>query len=104
MWNEVKGMVQNPELIVAGIASLDADEDGGLEKQIASTERELQRVQLEEDRVIRLYVSGKITEEQLDRQRKFITERLEAVRAELDDYRARQSSATEKRELMENIG
>ena len=103
MWNEVKGMVQNPELIVAGIASLDADEDGGLEKQIASTERELQRVQLEEDRVIRLYVSGKITEEQLDRQRKFITERLEAVRAELDDYRARQSSATEKRELMENI-
>ena len=103
VWNEVKGMVQNPELIVAGIASLDADEDGGLEKQIASTERELQRVQLEEDRVIRLYVSGKITEEQLDRQRKFITERLEAVRAELDDYRARQSSATEKRELMENI-
>ena len=103
MWNEVKGMVQNPELIVAGIASLDANEDGGLEKQIASTERELQRVQLEEDRVIRLYVSGKITEEQLDRQRKFITERLEAVRAELDDYRARQSSATEKRELMENI-
>ena len=53
--------------------------------------------------MIRLYVSGKITEEQLDRQRKFITERLEAVRAELDDYRARQSSATEKRELMENI-
>ena len=103
VWNEVKGMVQNPELIVAGIASLDADEDGGLEEQIASTERELQRVQLEEDRVIRLYVSGKITEEQLDRQRKFITERLEAVRAELDDYRARQSSATEKRELMENI-
>ena len=103
VWNEVKGMVQNPELIVAGIASLDADVDGGLEKQIASTERDLQRVQLEEDRVIRLYVSGKITEEQLDRQRKFITERLEAVRAELDDYRARQSSATEKRELMENI-
>ena len=80
VWNEVKGMVQNPELIVAGIASLDADENGGLDKQIASTERELQRVQLEEDRAIRLYVSGKITEEQLDRQRKFITERLEAVK------------------------
>ena len=74
-----------------------------MEKQIASTDRELQRVQLEEGRAIKLYVSGKITEDQFDRQRRFITERLEAVRAELDDYRARQSSAAEKLELMEDI-
>ena len=103
VWNEVTRMVQNPELIVAGIESLDDGEDEGLDKQIARTERELQKVQLEEDRAIRLYVSGKINEDQLDHQRKFIIERLEAVRAKLDDYRARESSVAEKRGLMENI-
>ena len=45
---------------------------------------------MEEDRAIRLFVSGKITEAQLDHQRRFITERLESARARLDDYRARE--------------
>ena len=35
---------------------------------------------MEEDRAVRLFVSGKITEAQLDLQRKFITERLESAR------------------------
>ena len=39
-------------------------------------------------RAIRLYVSGKITENQLDHQRRFITERLETLRTNLDDHRA----------------
>ena len=48
-------------------------------------------------------VSGKITEDQLDLQRKFITERLETARADLDDLRARESVASEKRTMMENL-
>ena len=58
---------------------------------------------MEEDRAIRLYVSGKITEDQLDLQRKFITERLEGLRAKVDDYRARQTSGAKKRELTEVV-
>ena len=58
---------------------------------------------MEEDRAIRLFVSGKIAEAQLDIQRKFITERLENARAKLDDYRAREASGVEKRQLMETI-
>ena len=58
---------------------------------------------MEEDRAIRLYVSGKITEDQLDRQRRFITERLETLRARLDEYRSQQTALAEKRILMENI-
>ena len=103
VWNEVKGMVQNPELIVAGIESLGAQEEGGLAEQTALAERDLQRIQVEEERAIRLYVSGKITENQLDQQRRFITERLEAARATLNDLRARESMASEKRLLMENL-
>ena len=103
VWGEVKKVVQNPDLIVQGIESLDTQEDGGLAKRIASAERELRRVQMEEDRAIGLYVSGKITEYQLDHQRKIILERLEAARAKLDDYRAQESLTVEKRVLMENI-
>ena len=103
VWGQVKKVMENPDLIVAGIESLDSQEGEGLEKQIAGTERELQKVQFEEDRAIRLYVSEKITEEQLDRQRKFITERLETLRARLADYRAKETASIEKRALGEHV-
>ena len=50
VWNQVKEMVQNPELIVAGIESLDAHDDFGVANQIAGAERDLQKVQVEEER------------------------------------------------------
>ena len=103
IWSEVKRVLENPDLIVAGIATLDSQEGGGMEEEIAQAERDLRSIQMEEDRAIRLFVSGKITEAQLDLQRRFITERLESARAKLDDYRAREASGTEKRRLMEEV-
>ena len=103
IWSEVKRVLQNPDLIVAGIATLDSQEGGGMEEEIAQAESDLRSIQMEEDRAIRLFVSGKITEAQLDLQRKFITERLESARAKLDEYLAREASGTEKRRLMEEV-
>ena len=103
IWNEVKRVLQNPDLIVAGIATLDSQDGAGMEEEIAQAERDLRSIQMEEDRAIRLFVSGKITEAQLDLQRRFITERLESARAKLDDYRAREASGAEKRRLMEEV-
>ena len=104
IWGEVKNTLENPGLIVAGIEAMSDQEDGGgLAEEIAGAERDLQSVQMEEDRAIRLYVSGKITEGQLDRQRRFITERLETLRVRLDEYRSQQTALAEKRILMENI-
>ena len=103
VWSEVKRVLQNPDLIVAGIETVDDRESNGLAEEVARAERELRSVQMEEDRAIRLYVSGKITEEQLDLQCKFITERLESLRTKLDDYRAREASGAEKRALMEAV-
>ena len=103
IWSEVKRVLQNPDLIVAGIATLDSQEGGGMEEQIAQAERDLRSIQMEEDRAVRLFVSGKITEAQLDLQRKFITERLESAREKLDDYRALEESGTEKRRQMEEV-
>ena len=102
VWGEVKRVLQNPALIVAGIDAL-GDREGSFAEEIAKTERELRSVQIEEDRAIRLYVSGKITEEQLDLQRKFITERLESLRAKVDDYRVREAGGARKRELTETV-
>ena len=103
IWSEVKRVIQNPDLIVAGIDTLDSQKGGGLEEEIAQAERDLRSIQMEEDRAIRLFVSGKITESQLDHQRRFITERLESARAKLDDYRAQEASGAEKRRLMEAV-
>ncbi len=103
IWREVKRVIQNPDLIVAGIDTLDSPEGGGLEEEIAQAERDLRSIQMEEDRAIRLFVSGKITEAQLDHQRKFITERLESARAKLDDYHAQEAGGAEKRRLMEAV-
>ena len=104
VWGQVKKMLENPGLIVAGIESLNSQaEGGGLAEEIARAERDLQKVQVEEDRAIRLYVSGKISEKQLDHQRKFITERLETLREQLNEYRARESAHSERRELAERV-
>ena len=103
IWREVKRVLQNPDLIVAGIATLDSQDGVGMEEEIAQAERDLRSVQMEEDRAIRLFVSGKITEPQLDLQRRFITERLESARVKLDEYRAQETSGAEKRRLMEEV-
>ena len=103
IWREVKTVVQNPELIVKGMESVGEREDGGLEKRVAQAERELGKIQKEEDRAIGLYVSGKISEAQLDHQRSLIQERLEAARARLDDYRAQGAAAAERKALTGNI-
>ena len=99
----MKRVLQNPDLIVAGIADLDSQDGVGMEEEIAQAERDLRSIQMEEDRAIRLFVSGKITEAQLDLQRRFITERLESARAKLDDYLVQETSGAEKRRLMEEV-
>ena len=48
-----------PDLIVAGIATLESQEGGGMEEKIAQAERDLRSIQMEEDRAIRLFVSGR---------------------------------------------
>ena len=103
IWREVKRVIQNPDLLVAGIDTLDSQESGGLEQEIAQAERDLRSIQTREERAITLFVSGRITEAQLDDQRKLITERLESVRAKLDEYRARAASGAEKLRLVEAV-
>ena len=51
VWGEVKKVLENPGVIVAGIEAMDSRADSGeLAEDIAIAERELQKVQMEEDR------------------------------------------------------
>ena len=76
IWSEVQRVLQNPDLLVAGIATFDAQGNDSLEEEMAQAERDLRSIRMEGDRAIRLFVSGRITESQLDHQRRYITEQL----------------------------
>ena len=103
VWREVSHVLKNPDLIFSGIESLDSGEGGSLKEKMERVERELKRVQQQEDRAIDLFVEGKITEKQFERQRGLITLRLEELRNRLDDFRARRTTAEDRRQATENV-
>ena len=47
VWREVKGVIQNPKLLVAGIGALDNKDSDSLEAEIAQAERDLRNIQME---------------------------------------------------------
>jgi len=104
VWDEVARILREPSFI---FQALQAQADGRgpeeLAEKIAKAEQEMRAVQLEEDLAIRLYITSKVTEAQLDRQRKFITERLERIRAELASLKAQQRAIQERQALSEGI-
>ena len=103
VWSEVKRVVQEPEVIMAGIEALQSADDEQLDGRAAQAEGDLRNVQLEEDRLISLFVAGKISEAQLDRQRKFITGRVEGLRAKLNEYRLRHDQVVEAEDLQQKV-
>ena len=78
-------------------------EETRLPRRLSELNRELRDIEMEDERAVRLFVSGRITVRELDRQRGFIAERRAILSARLDDCRARQASDTEKRLLTESV-
>ena len=103
VWEEVKGVLQQPGVIIAGIEALGQGDAESLAEEQAQAERDLREVQLEEERLVRLYVMGKLSEEMLDAQRKYITERLEHLRARVDDYRTRAATEVTREQLADSV-
>ena len=103
VWNEVTRVAQTPELIIAGINSARGSDGGLLKVQVEQVERELGQVQGEDDRAIRLHVSGKISETQLDRQRKFILEKSQKLQAKLEECRSLEAAAAHAEGLRRRV-
>ena len=70
-------------------------DDGQLKKRLAQAERDLQTVHMEETRAITLCVKGTISDVELDQQRKIITQKLETLRAKLDECLGQVAAAAE---------
>ena len=103
VWEEVKQVLQEPGVIIAGIEAVGEGDSASLAEEQARAERDLREVQQEEERLVRLYVAGKIGEEMLDLQRKFVTERLEHLRARVEDYRARVATKVTREQLADSV-
>ena len=104
VWTEVAKVLKEPDTILRGLQT-HATEEGteAIAAETTKAEREIQGLIAEEDRAIRLYVIGKITEAQLDRQKKFITERIEQARARLDSLKAELRAVQHRQSLAEGI-
>ena len=103
VWKEVSRVAQTPELIIADISAARGSDGGLLKEQVEQAERELGQVQGEDDRAIRLHVSGKIRETQLDRQRKFILEKSQKLQAKLEECRSLEAAAAQAEGLRRTV-
>ncbi len=101
VWAEVEDWLTDPEAFYRAVDS--DDRADALADDIRHAEKELAKVTAEEDRAVRLYVSGEITEAQLGRQRKFITERLEHSRERLHGLRAQQTAEHERAAMLDSL-
>ncbi len=102
-WDEVKRVLQEPGVIIAGIEAVGQGDSESLAEERDRAKRDLREVQQEEERLVRLYVAGKISEEMLDLQRKFVTERLEHLRAKVEDYRSRAATEVTREQLADSF-
>ena len=76
VWETVTDMLADPFNFAENVESL-PDGDGSHDADLEAARRERDKVTTENDRLVRAYVQGIITETDLVHQRKFITERLE---------------------------
>ena len=103
VWEEVKRVLQEPGVIIAGMEAVGQGDNASLAEEQTKAERDLRAVQREEERLVRLYVAGKISEGMLDLQRKFVTERLEHLRSRVEDYRTRAVTEVTRDQLAHSV-
>ena len=89
VWTVLHSLLDSPWRIRAMLE--ERQDTGALDREIAGAERDLAKLEEEDGRLVRLYVTGKINDAMLDHQRRFVTERLEAARARLDTLRKERS-------------
>ena len=94
VWDEVVECLTDPDSFYQAVDSDDGDDS--LTADIDAAERDLGKVQGESARLLRVYVSGLINEDELTHQRKFITERLESAKERVEGLRIQQAANEER--------
>ena len=102
VWAEVRDVLTDPDSFVGMLG--DTEDGGALDTQVTAAERDLARVQSEDDKLVRLYLTDSIDEAMMTRQRRFITERLEAARLLVDRLRDQRDNAKDRAVMVDNVG
>ena len=101
VWYEVRDILTDADSFYNAVSG--DDEDGSMAADLDAAQRDLAKVDTENNRLTRIYVSGVIPEAEYIHQRKYITERLETAQQRLDDLRAQQSAAHEMAAIADSI-
>ena len=102
IWEEVAETLKDADSFYQ-VLDTDDDGDDSLTADIDAAERDLGKVQDEQDRLLRVYVSGLITEAELTLQRKYITERLESAQTRLSGLRSQRVANEERAQTANTV-
>ena len=103
IWDEVAGVLRQPERITSSLGTLTAENGSELIKEIAAAELKVKESQEEDDRAITLFVTGRIDQDQLDRQREVIAVKLQHRTKRLEALRGREAMAESSACLSDDI-
>ena len=101
VWDEVVEFLADPDSFYQVLDSDDGDDS--LTADIDGAERDLGKVADESARLLRVYVSGLINEDELTHQRKFITERLESAKERVEGLRIQQAANEERAQTANTV-
>ena len=103
IWEEVAGVLRQPERITSSLGTLTKEASGNSIKEIAAAERKVKDSQEEDDRAVTLFVTGRIDQDQLDRQREVIAAKLQRHTKRLEDLRGWEAMAESRVCLSDDI-
>ena len=100
VWRELSEWLANPFTLADLNDTVDQRDIGS---EVAAAEKALAKVDDEDGRAVRLYVSGSITETQLGQQRRYISERRDAAAALVSHLQGQQESAARDHDAVESV-
>ena len=101
LWGEVQAMLTDPEQF---FDVLDADNAGAeLDAALEDARRGLAKIQREEERLVRLYITEQIDDAMLAKQRRYITERLEHAEEQVETLHRQRQVEQDRAEMVDTI-
>ena len=101
LWGEVEAMLTDPEQF---FDVLDADNAGAeMDAALEDARRGLATIQREEERVVRLYITERIDDAMLAKQRRYITERLEHAEQQVEALHRQRQVEQDRAEMVDTI-
>ncbi len=104
IWEEVAEVLRQPERITNSLGNVIEANGGDLDKEITAAQLKVKESRKEDERAVSLFVTGRIDQDQLDRQRGVIAAKLQHRTKRLEDLQGREATAQNRVCQSEDIG